>query len=126
MNARCVIAAVACCLAFAAMDSRADVSVGLHLASVHAPSRPEHRNDNLGLYVQADRLLVGGYRNSIGRRTFYAAYSHPLGYGFEAFAGVASGYSRKCERVTTVHVRQTETDPIVEYHHDEVCTGFSR
>lgn len=104
----------------------ASLVIGAHIASVHAPQRDYHENVNVGLYVQADQVIVGGYRNSIGRRTFYAAYAQPLGYGFDAFAGLASGYQRQCERVTTVHVRQTETDPIVEYHHNEVCSGFSR
>jgi hypothetical protein len=104
----------------------ASLLLGAHIASVHVPAQPEHNNSNTGFYAQGEQWIAGGYKNSIGRTTLYAAYRHELGYGFDVFAGVASGYTRRCKTVTTKHIRETETDPVIEYHHDQVCSGHAR
>lgn len=103
---------------------------GLHLHSVHIPNKDYHNNSNLGAYVRMENVTLGGYRNSYGRATYYAGYSHPLGAGFEVMAGAATGYQRKCktEESRSVQTRQdgkyTVTTTDVTTTTD--CNGFGR
>lgn len=101
MNIRNTVALLLCSLAFWACDSRAETSMGVHLASVHVPARDYHNNRNVGLYFKGDNWQAGMYRNSIDRITAYAAYVHPVG-GFDLMIGVASGYQTKCTKTTEV------------------------
>lgn len=129
MNTRAAIALLACCV-FASFDAGAQTSVGLHLVSQHFPERDHHNQDNFGLYVQHKRWLIGGYRNSLNRDTYYAAYAQPLGYGFDLVAGVGSGYRRKCEThsVTTYSqvTHKGETFTVKSTERVESCRGFSK
>ena len=131
MNYRIIFALVLCSLAFAAS---AQTTMGLHTFSVHAPDGNEN-NDNFGAYVQHKRLIVGGYRNSLNRDTGYVGYVHPLGHGFDAMIGVASGYSRKCESYTiqtgekltiTKHKGEYSKTTTPVYETRERCSGFGR
>jgi hypothetical protein len=72
------------------------VSIGLHLGSVHLPQESQN-NVNPGIYMKDDALIAGYYRNSWKRDSFYAAYSYPLGAGFELMAGGATGYQKTAD-----------------------------
>ena len=85
--------------AFAATAAAEPVTVGVHLGSVHIPKKPYHNNVNPGVYVRYADWTVGTYKNTISRQTVYLGYSKELGGGFEAMAGGATGYQRKCEPV---------------------------
>ncbi len=130
MNLRIAFALILCSLAFAASAQ----TIGLHTVSIHAPDHGE-RNDNWGAYVQHKRLIVGGYRNSLNRDTGYVGYVHPLGHGFDVMAGLASGYSRKCESYTvqtgeklhaTKHNGEYSKTVTPVYETRERCSGFGR
>lgn len=136
MNIRNALALLACCLGFAALDARAETEIGLHVASLHVPQKEHQSNDNPGGYFKVDDFVFGGYRNSIGRNTFYAAYVHDLGHGFDVSIGFATGYQKKCtERIVVVDERV-----VVEHREDgstvrstyrdresrRFCSGFSR
>lgn len=117
MNYRITLALIAASLAFAALDCRADTSIGLHVASVHVPQRAHHNNDNTGLYFKGEHWQAGMYRNSIDRTTAYAAYVHPVG-GFDLMLGLASGYSKRCTTTTTVTPKK-----VVHAKYDNGDTG---
>ena len=112
------------------LTALAAVSIGLHIASQHVPEYEYHEQKNVGMYVQADRVLVGAYRNSLGRDSIYAAYAHPLGHGFELLAGAASGYMKKCHSVytteTTVEKMGSTLITTVSTTGMEFCSGHGR
>lgn len=130
MNPRTTIALLAACLGFAAFDARSETSVGVHTFSAHVPAKPYQNNGNYGLYVRVDSWSVGGYRNTLGRNTFYVAGHYPLGYGFEASLGLATGYRRTCQDSTEVVTSQQEKAGITYTSKTKVttttCAGFSR
>lgn len=136
IRARPAISLIAACLALAVVDAKAeDWSMGLHVASIHAPQH-EQANDNAGLYVRHGQWAAGGYRNSHRRNTFYAGYALPVG-PVELMAGFATGYDKRCTKTTThtpkvVKVEQlpdggtsTTTYP-ARTHTTEECAGFSK
>lgn len=69
------------------------VAIGLHIGSHHVGSN-QFNNVNPGIYVRTeDDVVIGGYRNSIRRNTFYVAKvfetdQHPFG----VVVGAATGY----------------------------------
>lgn len=71
-----------------------DLILGLHLVSMHAPDK-DHNNQNLGAYVRtAEGWTAGGYRNSIGRNSFYAGRTFEYGPFGVTLAGI-TGYQKK-------------------------------
>lgn len=130
MNPRTTIAVLAACLGFAVVDCRAETSVGVHLGSVHVPAKDYQRNLNVGLYLRVDSWSVGGYRNTLGRNTFYVAGHYPLGYGFGASLGLATGYQRRCQDSTEIVTSTQEKDGATYTQKTKVttttCAGFSR
>jgi hypothetical protein len=130
MNARITLSLLAACLGFAAFECRSETVVGLHLVSAHIPAKDYQRNLNVGGYVRVDSWSVGAYRNTLGRSTFYVAGHYPLGQGFEASLGVATGYRRRCQDSTEVVTTQQEKDGATYTQKTKVttttCAGFSR
>jgi hypothetical protein len=130
MNTRTTLAVLAACLGFAALECRSEVVVGVHFGSVHVPAKDMQNNANLGLYVRVDSWSAGAYRNTLNRATFYAAGHYPLGHGFEATLGLASGYSKRCSDSTEVITTQQEKDGMTYTQKTNVtattCRGFSR
>ena len=131
MNLRIAFALILCSLAFAAS---AQTTMGLHLNSVHAPSKDHHNNVNRGLYVRGDSYQTGFYVNSVNRLAPYAAYVHKLG-PVDLLVGFSGGYQRKCtvsthqvgEKLVVTHTKtgvEKTTYPILESRED--CRGFSR
>lgn len=96
---RTIIALLLLCLGAAANAA----TFGLHLASVHVPSRDYQRNVNPGLYVRLDSGITAGvYRNTLGRTTVYGGYTFEWG-PFGLTLGAATGYQKHavpvpCER----------------------------
>lgn len=76
--------------------------VGLHLLSVHIPSYQYGNDHNYGLYVRAPSgATVGGFRNTIGRTSFYGGWTFTLDTGIlntevDLTAGFITGYKREC------------------------------
>lgn len=67
-----VVLVVLCALA-PVVAAQQLAALGLHTASMHAPAADWQNNRNPGLYLRtADGVTVGGYRNTLGRPTFYA------------------------------------------------------
>lgn len=97
------------------------VTVGLHIGSTHAPAQDGQNNTNPGIYLRADQAVVGAYKNSFSRTTYYAGYALPLGYGFEVMGGLATGYRRKCETTST----DTFTGHSTITHTETRCRGIS-
>lgn len=136
MNSRIAICMLIGCAAYVATDCRAEVSIGLHAASIHLPAKDRDNNDNLGLYAKGERWAAGGYRNTIGRTSLYGAYVQPIGGRVDLMVGAVSGYQRKCESVPVVVGRESSTEhradgsvahaagPVIAQR--EQCTGFSR
>lgn len=110
------------------------VTVGLHIGSVHSPSKPEDNNNNLGAYICIDNSwCAGGYRNTLDRDSFYLTKIVPLGKGFDLRVGAVSGYQEKCTTVRvqkgtklTVTGRQNRTETISPiWGTEESCTGHT-
>ncbi len=128
-----ITALLLCCLGLAVVDAKAE-EIGVHLNSVHMPSKDHHNNVNRGLYVRGESYQAGFYVNSINRFAPYAAYVHKVG-PVGLLIGMAGGYQRKCT-VSTKQVGEklvvTKNDdgivkttyPILESRED--CRGFSR
>lgn len=76
-------------LALFAASVQAEVTVGLHLASVH--TEDNYNNDNLGGYVKVGNIVVGSYYNSVRRQSTYAAYVWQMGPVAIA-TGLITGY----------------------------------
>lgn len=133
MNLRIAFVLVLCSLAFAAS---AQTHIGLHLNSVHSPSKDHHQNQNRGLYVRGESYQTGFYVNSVNRLAPYAAYVHKLG-PVDLLVGVAGAYQKKCttevtrtEKKVVFEKREngdtsTTTYPVIETR-KENCMGFSR
>lgn len=81
------------------VPAQASTVVGLHLHSVHLPSKPHHSDENLGVYLRAERWQVGAYKNTYSRPTVYVGYVHPVG-PLDLTVGLATGYQRKCGGAT--------------------------
>lgn len=72
-------------------------TIGLHLASIHAPARDFHRNTNPGVYVITDNgLTFGVYRNTLGRTSVYAGVTIDSG-PFSLTVGATTGYQKRAE-----------------------------
>jgi len=66
-------------------------TMGLHLASVHSPSK-NFNNSNPGVYYRSDDGWTGGvYRNSLRRTSAYGGYTWEYGV-LGLTAGGATGY----------------------------------
>ena len=99
MNAR-RLSPLVCLLAclLASLAAKAQVTVGVHLASVH--SQPGYNNTNPGVYLQAGNgITLGTYRNSVRAQSSYLAYtlhSAPQAWAGDArlslSMGAVSGY----------------------------------
>ena len=78
-------------------DAKADTTVGLHLASHHFPSYDYQQNFNPGVYVRFDNgLTAGGYRNTIGRNSFYVGYTlEGKETPFALTVGAITGYQKR-------------------------------
>lgn len=136
MRARPAFALIVCCLAIAALDCRAEVSLGLHLGSAHLPERDDQNNRNLGVYARGEQWQAGVYRNTLDRTTVYAAGVMPLGGGIEVLAGAGTGYKRECHQVTVVTGTYEHTTVMPDgsvrrergktFGTEERCRGFSR
>lgn len=98
------------------------ITVGLHMGSTHVPDRDGQNNTNPGIYVRADQVVVGTYKNSFSRTTYYAGYAYPLGAGFEVMGGLATGYRRLCETTST----DTFTGSATITRTETRCRGISR
>lgn len=75
------------------LDLLVGAAIGLHLGSVHIPSK-DYNDYNPGLYIKTENNLVfGGYYNSIRRPSFYAGkhfeYKH-----FSLTVGAITGYNK--------------------------------
>lgn len=71
-------------------------TVGLHVASVHVPSRDGYNNANVGAFYRHDNgLMAGVYHNSLGRTSVYGAYQFPVG-PIDIAVGMVSGYKQEC------------------------------
>lgn len=123
-----------CCLGLAVVEARAETFVGLHLNSVHSPSKAHHNNQNRGVYVRGENYQAGIYMNSVNRPAPYLAYVHKVG-PVDLLIGVAGGYQERCHTVTEkvgekLVVTKTEdgysktTYPT--YESKEFCRGFAR
>ena len=90
---RCPVRLVFFALAalFMAHPARAD-TIGVHIGSHHMPAK-DYNNFNPGMYYRTDAgWTFGGYRNSLRRNTFYAAYTWTF-FGFlDVTTGGATGY----------------------------------
>jgi hypothetical protein len=136
VNTRPALALAACCLALAALDARAELTLGVHLGSAHLPERDDQNNRNLGLYANGEHWQAGVYRNTLKRTTVYAAGKFALGAGIDMLVGVGTGYKRECEEVTVVTGRweRIEVQPDGStvrtsgptLRTEERCRGFSR
>lgn len=67
--------------------------LGVHLASVHVPQGGQS-NFNPGIYVRADGLTAGVYRNSLKRPSIYLGYTAEAG-PFALTIGAISGYDTR-------------------------------
>lgn len=76
-----------------AADVHAQTTVGVHLASLHAPAR-EHNNINPGVYVRSEAgWMAGAYYNSQRRMTVYAGREWALGGPWAVQTALATGYT---------------------------------
>lgn len=116
-------------------------TMGVHLASVHAPARDGQNNTNPGLSFTSDSgLAVGLYLNTQRKLSPYFGKQFELATGrygsVDVLAGVVGGYQRKCTdfmvqtgSYTTVEKRDdgstvTSKWPVLEQR--QSCSGFSR
>lgn len=77
-------------------------TVGVHVGSVHVPAFDGQQNFNPGAYVKHESgFVAGGYRNTLGRASFYAAYAYEPEWAgpFAVTVGVVSGYQAKTRPV---------------------------
>lgn len=79
------------------MDFLVPTIIGLHLFSVHVPASTNDHGQNYGLYVQSRTgLVVGGFKNSLQRPSFYIAqtWAWPIQENISAniLIGGISGY----------------------------------
>jgi hypothetical protein len=71
-------------------------TIGLHIASHHAPAK-NYNNSNPGIYYRSDEgWTVGGYRNSLRKTSVYAGYTWKFGVLDVTTAGV-TGYFNKVQ-----------------------------
>lgn len=112
----------------------AALTIGMHVASIHAPQRAQH-NDNAGLYLRTDSgLSAGVYRNSHRRTSLYVGQAFPLVGQLDLNVGLVSGYQKRCrtwsETSSTTSKQMVAGSPeysTVTYSVPrEECTGFSR
>jgi hypothetical protein len=74
----------------------AQTTVGLHLGSVHGGNPPCDNGNNPGVYVGIENgLVVGTYRNSCERQSFYAGYKPPDWHGVGVILMGVTGYEAK-------------------------------
>lgn len=79
------------------VEARADTVIGVHLVSHHFPAQTWQRNANPGLYIKTDdHVVVGLYRNSLGRTSGYLAYVlESERWPVALTVGAVSGYQRR-------------------------------
>lgn len=71
----------------------AETTVGLHLGTIHGGNPPCDNGNNPGVYVSAESgLIVGTYRNSCERQSYYAGYKTPDWHGVGVMLMGVTGY----------------------------------
>jgi len=105
------------------------LAIGLHVQSMHMPSKPEHNDRNVGVYLKGESWQVGAYRNTLRRNTLYASYVHHA-YGLDWHVGLASGYQKKCQEDRALRTQRVVIDG-QEYvaqwtEYWQTCHGWSR
>jgi len=104
MNYRKLTALLLCSLAFWACDSRAETSMGVHLASVHVPDNGRVNNTNPGAFVRFDNgFTAGGYHNSLRKTSVYAGYTAERGV-FGLTVGAVTGYGN-LKPLAALHIK---------------------
>jgi len=82
----------------AAMSILEGVVLGIHLVSAHLPALNEQNNLNLGVSVRTESgLVVGVYKNTLGRTSVYAVKRLNLIGPLDIDLGLATGYQKKTE-----------------------------
>lgn len=102
-----LVAAIAlACLATAGVASCSHAkaqTIGLHVASVHVPAHDYQKNFNPGIYARLDNgVTLGAYSNTLGRASFYGAWTTPEFYRLSLTIGAVSGYQKKLVKTETV------------------------
>ena len=109
MRAPIIAAIAAACVACSA---HAQV-IGVNLVSRHFPARSYQNNFNPGAYVKWDNgIVLGGYRNTLWRPSFYAGYVLESG-PFALTIGAVTGYQR---RTTAVPCTRAGYTGCTEWH----------
>lgn len=76
---------------FTLAPSAGAATIGLHIASHHAPAK-NYNNANPGIYYRSNEgWTIGGYRNSLRKNSVYAGYTWKFGVLDVTTAGV-TGY----------------------------------
>lgn len=73
------------------------LALGYHIATSHHDygKRQHHMNEfNPGIYAQCGSLVVGGYLNSIGNASLYAAKEVRVAQGLSLVVGGVTGYAK--------------------------------
>lgn len=104
--------------------------LGMHLGSIHAPTKPGQNASNPGLYVRSEAFEVGGYLNTHRRLSLYGGPRVELPARFSLLLGAATGYKKECRVETTTHtVAQRRPDGATATatyrEHKTLCEGFS-
>lgn len=77
-------------------EAKADTVFGVHTVSAHFPKVDGQNNVNPGAYIRFENgVTLGGYYNTLGRASFYAAYTTPQWGPFALTVGAISGYQKK-------------------------------
>jgi hypothetical protein len=89
--------------------------IGVHIGSVHLPTKDYYRDNNAGIYARYERVQAGYYRNSYERDTGYLAYTVATWTGIDLQAGAAYGYQRKSTGSQTTGFARGAITPFVAF-----------
>jgi len=83
-------------MSITALIAASTMTVGVHLASLHAPARDSQNNTNPGLYVRTESgVVAGAYTNTHNRTSIYLGQQFKVG-PLDVGIGAVSGYQRRC------------------------------
>ena len=100
------------------MFDLAPIVLGLHLASVHVPTLPDQNNINFCVYARAPNgMVVGAYRNTLRRWSFYAGHTSSWG-PVDLTVGLVTGYRKHCD---VTEQKRPNGSILTEWR----CEGFS-
>ena len=72
--------------------ANAEQTLGLHLASIHSNNKSDWNNHNPGIYYRYNNWVIGTYKNSVRKDSYYGGYVYGITPYLDCVVGVISGY----------------------------------